>query len=119
MKFDIMGLVFMVVAIWVGNILGPMLGGVVGFGGGLIGAFISGIAIYLVYCLISGIKMDMFGAVMFAVAVYASVIVTGFATGYFGFISGIIAVFVQAIILSVIWSYIAPKKEVAKAPIKL
>ena len=121
MDFDLMGLIFMVIAIWVGNLLGPMLGGFVGFGGGLIGAFISGLIIYYIYSMISGSTISMMGGVVFAVCVYASVIVTGFVTGYVGFLSGIFAVFIQAIFLSIIYSAIAPKTgapQLQKAPVK-
>lgn len=118
MKFDIMSLVFMVIAITVGNVLGPMLGGYIGFGGGLIGAFISGLLVFVVYALLSGAPMKLMSAVIFAVAVYASVLVTGYVTAYFGFLTGIFATFAQAVILSLIWSFIAPK-ESAKAPVKV
>lgn len=119
MKFDIMGLVFMVVAIWVGNFAGPMLGGYFGAGAGLLGAFVTGIIIYAVYSLITGSKMTLFGAVIFAVCVYISVMVTGMVTGMSGLLTGWVAIFVQAIILSLIYSWIAPKGESAKVPVKL
>ena len=118
MKFDLLGLIFMVIAIWVGNFLGPMLGGFVGLGAGLIGAFISGIVIYLIYSMLTGSKMSIMGAVIFAIAVYASTIITGYITGMFGFISGIFATFVQAIFVGIIFSWVAPKAK-AEAPKKV
>ena len=38
-----MGIIFLAIAIFVGNMVGPMVAGVAGMGGGLIGAFIIGI----------------------------------------------------------------------------
>ena len=119
MKFDLMGLLFMVIAIWVGNFLGPMLGGFVGLGAGLLGAFISGIVIYLIYSMLTRSRMTLMGAVIFAIAVYASTIITGFVTGMFGFISGIFATFVQAIFVGIIFSWIAPKGQTQKVPLKV
>ena len=121
MKFDFMGLIFMIIAIWVGNLLGPMLGGFVGFGVGLIGTFISGIVVYAIFSLLTGTKMTIMGAIIFAICVYASVIITSMIAGNFGFISGIIAIFAEALILSFVYSFIAPKTgapPLAKAPVK-
>lgn len=119
MKFDVMGLVFMFVAIWVGNLLAPMLGGYIGLTGGLVGTFISGLCIYAVFCLVSGTKMSIFGAVLFSISVYISAIATGYISGYFGFITGMVAVLVQACVLSLIFSSLAPKKEVTQMPVKV
>lgn len=109
----------MVVAIVAGNLAGPMLAGFVGFGGGLVGAFVSGLVIYAIYALLTGTPMNLFGAVTFSIAVYASVIITGLVSGYLGFVSGLVATLVQAVFLSVVWSAIAPKSQVAKAPVKV
>ena len=119
MKFDVMGLIFMFVAIWVGNLLAPMLTGYIGMTGGLIGTFITGLVIYAVFCLVTGTPMSIFGAVVFSISVYASAIATGYISGYFGFVTGIVATLVQACVLSLVFSSLGPKKEVAKAPVKL
>ena len=119
MKFDVMGLVFMFVAIWVGNLLAPMLGGYIGLTGGLIGTFITGLVIYAVFCLVSGTKMSIFGGAIFSISVYISAIATGYISGYFGFVTGLVATLVQACVLSLIFSSLAPKKEVARMPVKV
>jgi len=118
MKFDVMGLIFMFVAIFVGNLLGPMLSGFLPVSGALFGVFVTGGCIYVVFCIVSGTKMSIFGGVVFSISVYVSTIVTGYISGYFGFITGIVATLVQACVLSLIFSSLAPKKEVTQMPIK-
>lgn len=111
MKFDIIGVIFMWIAIYAGNILGPMLGSTIGLTAGLFGSFITGFVIYIVFCLITGTKMSIWGAVLFSISVYASVIMTGLISGYAGFITGWMTTVVQALILSLIFGWFAPKGE--------
>ena len=119
MKFDIVGIIFMWIAIYVGNIMGPMLGGTIGITAGLFGTFIAGLCIYLIFCLITGTKMSIWGAVLFSISVYASVLITGLVTGSLGFITGWMTTFVQAIILSLVFGWIAPKGESANVPVSI
>ena len=119
MKFDVMGLIFMFVAIFVGNLLAPMLSGFLPVSGTLVGVFITGLVIYAVFCLVTGTKMSILGAVFFSISVYISAIATGYISGYFGFVTGLVATLVQACVLSLIFSSLAPKKEVAKMPVKV
>lgn len=116
LKFDIMGIIFMWIAIYAGNILGPMLGGTIGITAGLFGTFITGFVIYIIFCLVTGTKMSIWGAVLFSISVYASVLITGLVTGQLGFITGWMITFVQAILLSVIFGWIAPKEQTVNLP---
>lgn len=116
-NFDIVGIIFMWIAIYVGNIMGPMLGGTIGITAGLFATFITGFVIYLIFCLVTGTKMSIWGAVLFSLAVYGSVLVTGLITGYAGFITGWMSTIVQAIVLSLIFGWIAPKDQTANLPV--
>ena len=118
-KFDVVGIIFMWIAIYAGNILGPMLGGTIGITAGLFGSFITGFVIYIIFCLITGTKMSIWGAVLFSISVYASVIITGLVTGYAGFITGWITTIVQALFLSLIFGWIAPQEQTANVPLKV
>lgn len=111
MKFDLMGIVFMAIAITIANFVGPMLSGVVGMSGGLLGTFILGAIVYAVYCLLTGTKMSLFGGAIFAVLVYVSGIVSAMITSATGFGGGLIGLFVEAMILSLAWGYFGKGKS--------
>ena len=118
-QFDIVGIIFMWIAIYIGNIIGPMLGGTIGITMGLFGTFITGLVIYVIFCLMTGTKLTIWGATLFAISVYASVLITGLITGQLGFITGWLSTIVQALILSLIFGWIAPKDQTANLPAKL
>lgn len=116
-NFDIIGIIFMWIAIYVGNIMGPMLGGTIGITAGLFGTFITGLIIYLIFCLVTGTKMSIWGAVLFSISVYASVLITGLITGQLGMVTAWISTIVQALTLSLIFGWIAPKDQTANLPL--
>lgn len=119
-KFEPVGLVFMAVALWIGNMLGPILGSSFGIGSGLIGSLLSGAVVYVIYSLISGTKMTLWGGVTFSVSVWMSVMITGIVMGYIPLLSmWVLMLFVQAIILSIIWSFIAPKQQTTEVPVQI
>ena len=119
MKLDVLGFGLMIGAILIGNIVGPILGGFVGLGAGLFGAFITGGVIYLIWALLTGTKMSMMGGIIFSICVYAAVIVTGMVSAVLGAWAAILAIVIEAVFLSLSFSWIAPKGQAAKAPIKL
>lgn len=100
MKFDIMGIVLMMVAIWAGTFIGNMVGGMVGFAGGLLGAIIIGFVIYIIWSLINGKKIDLMNGVLFAVLVYLAQLIQNMLSGYIGFGGSIVGLFFTAVILS-------------------
>ena len=100
MKFDIFGIVLMMVAIWAGTFIGNMVTGMVGFAGGLIGAIIIGFVVYLVWALMKGIKIDLMNGIMFSVLVYLAQLIQNVLSGFIGFGGSIIGLFFSAVILS-------------------
>lgn len=100
MKFDIMGIVLMMVAIWAGTFIGNMVAGMVGFAGGLVGAIIIGFVVYLVWTLLNGGKIDLMNGVMFSVLVYLAQLIQNILSGVIGFGGSIVGLFFSAVILS-------------------
>jgi hypothetical protein len=109
--FDLMAIVFMAVAIIVANLFGPMLAGIVGVGGGLIGAFVIGLVVYAIYSLLTGGKMTIFHAIIFAVLVYISGFITAWISSATGFGGGIVGLILEAIVLSFLWGYFGKGKS--------
>jgi len=100
MKFDIMGIALMMVAIWAGTFIGNMVAGMIGFAGGLIGAIIIGFVVYLIWTLIHGGKIDLMDGVMFSVLVYLAQLIQVALSSVIGFGGSIIGLFFGAVILS-------------------
>lgn len=120
MKFDIMGIVLMMVAIWAGTFIGNMVAGMVGFAGGLVGAIIIGFVIYLVWSLIKGQKIDITNGVLFSVLVYLAQMIQNMLSRYIGFGGSLIGLFFTALILSFLVGLVLGPKEapVAMGPSK-
>jgi len=100
MKFDIMGIVLMMVAIWAGTFIGNIVVGMVGFAGGLVGAIIIGFVVYLIWTLMKGLKIDLMDGLMFSVLVYLAQLIQTALSGFIGFGGSIIGLFFSAVILS-------------------
>jgi len=111
MKFDIMGIVLMMVAIWAGTFIGNAVASMIGFGGGLIGAIVVGFVIYLIWTLLNGIKIDLMDGLMFSVMVYLAQIIQNMLSGFIGFGGSIIGLFFSAVILSFLVGAVLGTKE--------
>jgi hypothetical protein len=119
MKFNLLGILFMAVAIWIGTMLGDVIGSIFGLAGGLIGTFISGVVIYFVYMMIAGGgKWSLMGAVMFSVFVFIAQLLNTWITSSFGIVEGFLSYLTMAVILSLMWGYFG-KSGKAKSPISL
>lgn len=105
MKFDLMGIVFMAVAIFGGNYVGSMLAGYLGGTGGLLGTFIVGLAVYAVYSLLTGQKLAILSGVIFALCVYISGIIVSVVSTNIGIGGGIVGVLINAVVLSFLWGW--------------
>jgi len=102
MKFNLMAIVFMVIAIALGTMLGSLIAGWIGFAGGIIGIFITGFAIYVVYAYLSSQKINIMSGLIFAGLVWISGIITGIVAGATGLGGGLIGLVVQALILGLL-----------------
>jgi len=116
MKFDIMGILLMMVAIWGGTFIGNMVAGMIGFAGGLIGAIIIGFVVYLVWTLINGRNIELMDGVLFAVLVYLAQMIQNMLSGVIGFGGSIIGLFFSAVILSFLVGAVLGTKD---APIAM
>jgi len=102
MKFNVMAIVFMVIAIAVGNILASWIAGFLGVAGGLFGIFVTGLVIYGLYVYLTNQKINIVSGVVFALLVWISGLLTGLVAGATGLGGGLLGLVVQAIILGLL-----------------
>ena len=101
-----MGIIFMMVAIWLGTMIGSSVASMLGFAGGIIGSVVVGFMVYIVWALISGQRINMMNGAIFAVLVYVAQLISGVIFGATGWGGGIIGYFMTAFILSFLWGWI-------------
>jgi len=106
MRFNIMGIIFMMVAIWLGTMIGSSVASMLGFAGGIIGSVVVGFMVYIVWALISGQRINLMNGSIFAVLVYVAQLISGMIFGATGWGGGIIGYFMTAFILSFLWGWI-------------
>lgn len=116
-RFDVFGIVLMAIAIALGNMVGGWIAGWIGFAGGIIGVFIVGAVIYLVYMMISGGKIEIMGAIIFSVLIYVAQLLAGILGGFVGVGGGIVTLIITAVLVSLLWGWFGGKQT--KAPIKI
>lgn len=104
-QFNIMSIIFMMIAIGLGTLFGSPLAGIFGFTGGIIGAILVGLVIYAIWAVLSGQKLNMWQGIMFAILVWLANIISGVIQGATGFGGGIIGLAVTALIVSFLWGY--------------
>jgi len=114
-KFNIMGMVIMVIAIALGTMVGSMLTGAVGLAGGIIGSFAVGFVIYVIWAFLSGQRIQIMKGVIFAGLVIVANLIAGMVQGATGFGGGILTYVVQAIILMFLWGYFGGTSLTGKA----
>lgn len=98
-------------AITLGNILGAYVSSAVGFGSGLVGAFIVGAIIYVIYAFITKSPMNLMNGAIFSVLVYISTLITNMISSATGFGGGIMSTIIMAIVLSMLWGYFGKGKS--------
>lgn len=106
MRFNLMGIILMALAIWLGTIVGSSVASMTGFAGGLVGALVVGFVIYVIWALVTGQKIGLMNGVIFAVLVYLANIISAFIFGAVGIGGGIIGYFVTAVVLSLLVGWI-------------
>jgi hypothetical protein len=105
LKFNIMGILFMIVAIWLGSGVGSAVSSWLGMAGGLFGTFIVGLVVYGIFCLISGIRMTFMAGIIFAVMVFIAEFINEWLSSYLGIGGGILSYVTLGVILSLLWGY--------------
>ena len=107
MKFDMMGIVFMIVAIalaqFLSGYLTPYLGSLAG---GLTGVFITGLLAYVVYTFVTKGKFGLVSALLFSVLIYISNMAAGYVDSMIGLGGGLITLVVTGFIASLLWGWI-------------
>lgn len=114
LKFDIMGIILMIVAVWLGTFAGAGISGVIGLGGGILGTFVVGFIVYLIYTLVHGDKIELVSGLIFAILVYVAQIVAGVIGGYTGLGGGLIGLVFTGFILAMLWGWFGGKKGSVK-----
>ena len=118
LKFNIMGILFMAVAIWLGTSIGSGLAGMVGFGGGILGALVVGFVVYLIWAFLSGVPIKLLSGVIFAVLVWIAQMIMGLVGGRLGLGGGILGLILTAVILSFLWGWFGGRGAGTIAPAK-
>jgi hypothetical protein len=120
MKFDLMGIVFMIVAIALAQFIGPYFTPYLGsLGGGLAGVFLVGIIAYVVYTFLTHAKFGIVNAVIFTVLIYIANMVAGYVDGMIGLGGGILSLVITGFIASLLWGWIGGRKGKSRKGMKL
>lgn len=112
MKFDLVGIVIMIIAIAVGQYVSAYLGGLFGIAGGFVGSLLTGAIVYLIYTLCcSGGKLGATNAVLFIVLLYIAQFASAYVASAVGVASGWLTLILTGIIVSFALGYIGEKRN--------
>ena len=103
MKFNLFAIILAGVAIGLGSVVGSALTGMVGFAGGIVGTLVTGFVIYLIYAFLSGMPIQLFAGLIFALMVWLTNMLAGMISGWTGLGGGLIGLGISAVILSFLW----------------
>lgn len=110
MKFDLMGIVFMIVAIALAQLLSGYLSGYLGsIASGFVGVIITGLIAYAIYTFITKGKFSLISAVIFAVLIYVAIMGASYIEGMLGVGGEIITYVVAGVLASLLWGWIGGK----------
>lgn len=101
--FNIMGIVFMIIALALGSLIGSMVASWLGIAGGIIGSMLVGFIIYAIWAFLTGQKIRIWAGLIFAIMVWVANIIAGAIQGATGFGGGLMGYVIVAVILSFIW----------------
>jgi hypothetical protein len=119
-KFDLMGIVFMIVAIAMGQLLAGYLSSYLGsLGGGLAGTFIMGFLGYVIYTFLTKAKFGITSALVFTVLIYVANLIAGYVDMYVGLGGGILSLVVTGLVASLLWGWIGGKTAGKRGALKL
>jgi hypothetical protein len=103
MRFDLFGVILMALAIGLGGIVGNAVAGWLGLAGGMIGTFVAGLVVYVLYAVLRGMPLRLMGGIIFAVLVWLANMLAGAVQGWIGVTGSLIGLLIEAFILSFIW----------------
>lgn len=120
MKFDLMGVVLMIVAIALGQLLGGYLTGYLGsLGGGLVGTFLVGAIVYVIYTFLTHGKFGITSALIFTVLIYIANMAAGYVDSMVGLGGGVLTLVMTGVIASLLWGWIGGKSAEKSRALKL
>jgi len=115
MKFDLMGIVLMIIAIAVGQFVGSYLVGYMGgLGAGIIGSLAVGLIIYVIYSFVSKGKFTVMNAIIFSILIYVANLVAGYVSTLIGIGGGYITLIVAGVVMSLLWGWVGGKAAIGK-----
>ena len=118
MKFDVWGIILMIIAVALGQFIGGYITGYLGsLGGGIVGSLIIGLVCYIIYMFLSGGRWSLLGAVLFAVLIYVANMIAAYVDTAFGLGGGILTLVITGFLASLLWGCVGSKgKGKVKAP---
>jgi hypothetical protein len=110
MKFDLMAVLVMIVAIAIGQWLGTYLLAYLGtLGSGIAGSLIVGLLIYVIYTFAAKQKFGVVHAIIFTVLIYVANLVAAWASGLVGITSGYMTLIFAGVIAAFLWGWVGAK----------
>jgi len=121
MKFDLMAIILMIIAIAVGQWAGSYLIVYIGsLGGGIVGSLFVGLIIYVIYTFAAKGKFTFVNALIFAMLIYAANIMAAYASGLIGVGGGYLSLVIAGVFMALLWGWVggknAQKTSKLKAP---
>jgi hypothetical protein len=118
MKFDLMGIVLMIIAIAVGQFIGSYLVGYLGgLGGGIIGSLIVGAVIYVIYTFATRGKFTLVHLIIFSILIYVANLVAGYFSVLFGLGGGYITLIIAGVLMAFLWGWVGGQGKGKKTKI--
>ena len=118
MKFDVFGILLMIVAIAIGQVAADYLGSMFGLAGGIMGAVLAGSVAYLIFSLVTGGKLGVMNGVIFVVLIYIAQLAAAYIASLAGMASGYLTLILAGVIVSFVWGWIGGRKQ-GQTPVKV
>jgi hypothetical protein len=118
--FSVWGIIMMILAVALGQLLGGYLVEYLGsLGGGIVGSLVVGLACYAIYTLLTSGAWGIMPAVLFAVIIYVANLAAAYVDTMFGLGGGIITLVVTGALASLLWGWVGGKGKGKGKPLKL
>ncbi|MGD0451202.1 MAG: hypothetical protein ABSA79_09145 [Candidatus Bathyarchaeia archaeon] len=115
MKFDLMAIILMIIAIAVGQFIGGYLVAYIGsIGGGIVGSLLTGLIVYVIYTFASKGKFTVGNAVIFAMLIYVANIIAAYASGLIGIGGGYLSLVIAGVFMALLWGWVGGKNAQPK-----
>lgn len=116
--FNVWGIIMMIIAVALGQLLGGYLTASLGsIGGGIMGSLIVGLVCYAIYTVLTSGRWGLVPAVIFAVIIYVANLAAAYIDSMFGLSGGILTLVVTGALASLLWGWVGGKgKGKVKAP---